>query len=114
MLAGLFGNSLSFWMGLQSQYDLETARTTGSAGSTKAAGCPDGDSHDLSQGRERRVSHHGGRRADMHKGSRKLDARCPNPGGEQRDIFEALVNAVAHRNYSTAGARIRFHLFRDA
>lgn len=31
----------------------------------------------------------------------------------ERAIFEALVNAVAHRDYSMAGARIRMHLFRD-
>ena len=30
-----------------------------------------------------------------------------------RAVFEALVNAVAHRDYSMAGARVRLHMFRD-
>lgn len=30
-----------------------------------------------------------------------------------RAIFEALVNAVAHRDYSMAGARVRMHMFGD-
>lgn len=29
----------------------------------------------------------------------------------ERAVFEALVNAVAHRDYSMAGARIRLHMF---
>ena len=43
----------------------------------------------------------------------KATARIERPQFSQRAIFEALVNAVAHRDYSMAGARIRFHLFRD-
>lgn len=31
----------------------------------------------------------------------------------ERAVFEALVNAVAHRDYSMAGARIRLHMFGD-
>ncbi len=31
----------------------------------------------------------------------------------KRALFEALVNAVAHRDYSMAGTRIRFHMFRN-
>jgi ATP-dependent DNA helicase RecG len=31
----------------------------------------------------------------------------------ERAVFEALVNAVAHRDYSMAGARIRLHMFND-
>ncbi len=31
----------------------------------------------------------------------------------ERAVFEALVNAVAHRDYSMAGARIRLHMFKD-
>lgn len=31
----------------------------------------------------------------------------------ERALFEALVNAVAHRDYSMAGSRIRFHMFRN-
>ena len=30
-----------------------------------------------------------------------------------RAVFEALVNAVAHRDYSMGGARIRLHMFRN-
>lgn len=39
--------------------------------------------------------------------------RIEQPQFSERVIFEALVNAVAHRDYSMAGARIRLHLFRD-
>ena len=28
-------------------------------------------------------------------------------------MFEALVNAVAHRDYSMAGARVRLHIFKN-
>ena len=31
----------------------------------------------------------------------------------ERAVFEALVNAVAHRDYSMAGARVRLHLYGD-
>jgi len=31
----------------------------------------------------------------------------------ERAMFEALVNAVAHRDYSMAGARVRLHMFGD-
>ncbi len=31
----------------------------------------------------------------------------------ERAVFEALVNAVAHRDYAIAGARIRFHIFQN-
>lgn len=31
----------------------------------------------------------------------------------ERVVFEALANAVAHRDYSMAGARIRLHMFAD-
>ena len=31
----------------------------------------------------------------------------------ERAVFEALVNAVAHRDYSMAGARVRLHMFGD-
>ena len=31
----------------------------------------------------------------------------------ERAVFEALVNAVAHRDYSIAGSRIRLHMFAD-
>ena len=35
------------------------------------------------------------------------------PQFSERAVFEALVNAVAHRDYSIAGSRIRLHVFRD-
>ena len=31
----------------------------------------------------------------------------------ERAVFEALVNAVAHRDYSMAGSRVRLHMFGD-
>ena len=43
----------------------------------------------------------------------KSTARAERPQFSDRAVFEALVNAVAHRDYSMAGARIRLHLFGD-
>ena len=43
----------------------------------------------------------------------KATARAERPQFSERAVFEALVNAVAHRDYSLAGARIRLHLFGD-
>ena len=43
----------------------------------------------------------------------KLTARADRPQFSERAVFEALVNAVAHRDYSLAGARIRLHMFGD-
>ncbi|HEV7672555.1 MAG TPA: ATP-binding protein [Thermoanaerobaculia bacterium] len=43
----------------------------------------------------------------------KILARVEYPQFSVRAIFEALVNAVAHRDYSMAGARIRMHMFQD-
>ena len=40
-------------------------------------------------------------------------ARSERPQLSERAVFEALVNAVAHRDYSIHGARIRLHLFGD-
>ena len=40
-------------------------------------------------------------------------ARRERPQYSERALFEALVNAVAHRDYSMAGARIRLHMFRN-
>ena len=39
--------------------------------------------------------------------------RVERPQFSERAVFEALVNAVAHRDYSMSGARIRLHMFRD-
>ena len=43
----------------------------------------------------------------------KTTARVDRPQFSDRAVFEALVNAVAHRDYSLAGARIRLHMFGD-
>ena len=43
----------------------------------------------------------------------KAAARVDRPQFSERAVFEALVNAVAHRDYSLAGARIRLHMFGD-
>ena len=40
-------------------------------------------------------------------------ARTERPQFSERAVFEALVNAVAHRDYSMAGARVRVHMFRN-
>ena len=40
-------------------------------------------------------------------------ARRDRPQFSERAVFEALVNAVAHRDYSMAGARVRLHIFRN-
>jgi ATP-dependent DNA helicase RecG len=41
----------------------------------------------------------------------KALARIEYAPFSERAIFEALVNAVAHRDYSVAGSRVRMHLF---
>ena len=43
----------------------------------------------------------------------KETARSERPQFSERAVFEALVNAVAHRDYSMSGARTRLHLFGD-
>ena len=43
----------------------------------------------------------------------KTAARSDRPQFSERAVFEAVVNAVAHRDYSMAGSRIRLHLFED-
>ncbi len=43
----------------------------------------------------------------------KETARSDRPQFSQRAVFEALVNAVAHRDYSMPGSRIRLHMFAD-
>ena len=43
----------------------------------------------------------------------KETARAERPQFSERAVFEALVNAAAHRDYSIAGSRIRLHLFGD-
>ncbi len=52
-----------------------------------------------------------------HRNSRieatKTTVRAERPQFSERALFEAIVNAVAHRDYSMAGARIRMHMFAD-
>ena len=43
----------------------------------------------------------------------KATARAEVPQFSERAVFEALVNAVAHRDYSVLGTPIRLHLFAD-
>ena len=43
----------------------------------------------------------------------KDTARSERPQFSERALFEAIINAVAHRDYSMAGTRIRLHLFSD-
>jgi len=43
----------------------------------------------------------------------KTPARIDVPQYAMNAIFEAVVNAVAHRDYSIAGAKIRLHMFAD-
>ena len=50
---------------------------------------------------------------NMRVSATKEVARLEQPQFSVRAVFEALVNAVAHRDYSMAGARIRLHLFRN-
>ena len=43
----------------------------------------------------------------------KVTARVDQPQFSGRAVFEALVNAVAHRDYSIGGSRVRLHMFGD-
>ena len=43
----------------------------------------------------------------------KVTARVDIPQFSERAVFEALVNAVAHRDYSMGGSRVRLHMFGD-
>ena len=52
-------------------------------------------------------------RRNMFVRASKAVARTERPQFSERAVFEALVNAVAHRDYSMVGSRIRMHLFRD-
>ena len=45
--------------------------------------------------------------------ARKDAGRIDLPQFDMTAVFEAVVNAVAHRDYSIHGAKIRLHLFRD-
>ena len=52
-------------------------------------------------------------RRNMRVAATKATARLEYPQFSERAVFEALVNAVAHRDYSMAGARVRLHMFAD-
>lgn len=52
-------------------------------------------------------------RVNMKVPALKELGRVDYPQYSLRAVFEALVNAVAHRDYSVAGGRIRLHLFKD-
>ena len=49
----------------------------------------------------------------MHVAARKDPARVDLPQYGERALFEAVVNAVAHRDYSIGGSRIRISMFQD-
>ena len=50
---------------------------------------------------------------NMQVAARKDPARTDLPQYSERVLFEALVNAVAHRDYSIQGSRIRLSMFED-
>ena len=49
----------------------------------------------------------------MQVAARKVPARLDLPQYSEEALFEALVNAVAHRDYSMRGSRIRLSMFTD-
>lgn len=50
---------------------------------------------------------------NMHVSARKDPWRVDMPQYSEKALFEALVNAVAHRDYSIRGSRIRLSLYED-
>jgi predicted HTH transcriptional regulator len=50
---------------------------------------------------------------NMKIGARKAPHRIDIPQYSMNAVFEAIVNAVAHRDYSIQGSKIRLHLFAD-
>ena len=50
---------------------------------------------------------------NMRVAARKQPARVDIPQYSQQALFEALVNAVAHRDYAIRGSKIRLSLFQD-
>ncbi len=50
---------------------------------------------------------------NMRVGARKEPGRVDLPQYSDQALFEALVNAVAHRDYSMRGSRIRLSMFED-
>lgn len=52
-------------------------------------------------------------RGSMLRPATKEPARIERPSFSERAVFEGIVNAVVHRDYSMAGAKIRIFIFRD-
>jgi len=52
-------------------------------------------------------------RRNMRIGAVNRLGREEVPQYSEKAVFEAMVNAVAHRDYSIAGSRIRLHMFAD-
>ena len=50
---------------------------------------------------------------NMHVAARKEPARVDLPQYSDKALFEALVNAVAHRDYSVRASKIRLSMFED-
>ena len=50
---------------------------------------------------------------NMHVAARKTPARIDMPQYSEKAIFEAVVNAVVHRDYSMRGSRVRLSMFAD-
>ena len=50
---------------------------------------------------------------NMHVAARKEPARVDLPQYSERALFEALVNAVAHRDYAIGGSKIRLSMFEN-
>ncbi|MYJ47448.1 MAG: transcriptional regulator, partial [Acidimicrobiales bacterium] len=50
---------------------------------------------------------------NMRRGASKVVGRVDEPQFDMAVVFEALVNAVAHRDYAIHGAKIRLRLFED-
>ena len=51
--------------------------------------------------------------SNMHVAARKNPGRVDLPQYSHRALFEALVNAVVHRDYSIRGSKIRLSMFAD-
>ena len=50
---------------------------------------------------------------NMRVAAHKAPARADLPQYSEAALFEAVVNAVAHRDYSIQGSRIRLSMFED-
>ena len=50
---------------------------------------------------------------NMRRGASKAVGRVDEPQFDMAAVFEALVNAIAHRDYAIHGAKIRLRLFED-